>query len=255
MSLWIGTSGWSYKHWKGVFYPAGTPQRKWLEFYAGHFNSVELNNSFYHLPKDSTFDGWRTRTGEEFVFAVKASRFITHIRRLVDCREPLERFYRGARRLEGKLGVVLFQLPPSLKADTDLLAAFLDEARGAAGQAARIALEFRHKSWLAGDVYRILEKHNAALVFADWGELSPMAPVTAGFVYIRRHGPKSDYASRYSADQIERDASAAAKWLSEGLDVFAYYNNDIHGYAVANARELAVSIVGHGRRSRNDRRR
>jgi uncharacterized protein YecE (DUF72 family) len=244
MGAWIGTSGWSYGHWREVFYPGDLPQAKWLEHYAAHFDSVELNASFYHLPREATFAQWRARTPEGFTFAVKASRFITHRRRLADCAEPLERFFTAAARLEEKLAAVLFQLPPSFEKDTALLAAFLDQARRAAPAAARLAFEFRSGSWLAEDSCDVLKKHNAALVFADWGKLSPMEPVTADFVYLRRHGPKSDYASAYSAEDIRRDARAAKGWLAGGLDLFAYYNNDFGGHAVRDARSLADSIKG-----------
>ena len=243
MAAWIGTSGWVYKHWLERFYPDDVPERKWLEFYAGCFKTVELNNSFYHLPRDSTFEGWRERTPADFLFAVKASRYMTHIKRLAGGGEPVERFFSAARRLEAKLAVVLFQLPPSLKADSKLLSDFLGEVRGVAGREVRVAFEFRDASWLVPEVFRVLETRGAALAFADYGEVSPMAPVTADFVYLRRHGPHADHRYRYDKREIERDADAVKKWLGDGLDVFAYYNNDYNAYAVENAREL-IRLIG-----------
>jgi len=242
MPAWIGTSGWTYDHWRGRFYPEDLNQRRWLEFYAERFGTVELNNSFYHLPKDATFDGWRERTPAAFVFAVKASRYITHIKRMRDCRDEIERFFSAASHLKDKLAVTLFQLPPSQKRDEKLLDDFLSDVRGVAGKAARIAIEFRDESWLAPEVFAVLEKRRAAIAFADYRALSPMAPVTADFVYIRRHGPDSHYSRPYDKSAIERDARAVKKWLAEGLDVFAYYNNDYNAYAVENAQALRASL-------------
>jgi len=239
MPAYIGTCGWSYPHWKEVFYPKGVKPTEWLEYYAQFFQTVEINNTFYYLPKDVTFDNWHDRTPEGFVFSVKASRYITHIQRLVEAIDSLRKFLTASYKLEEKLGAVLFQLAPALKRNDDLLRIFLQDARDRVGRNVRMAFEFRDESWFANEVYQILDDHKACLVFSDWGSLGRMKPVTTDFVYLRRHGPGGDGRRPYSIGDVHQDGRAIKNWVSRGLDVYAYYNNDYAGNAVKNAKELA----------------
>jgi len=233
----IGTSGFSYKHWKGVLYPDDVPQRMWLEHYAAHFDTVELNSTFYHLPKAATCDGWRERTPERFLFAVKLSRFITHRKYLVECAEPLDVFLERARHLGGKLGPILVQLPPGLKADADRLDAFL----ALCPTSHRWAVEFRNRTWLADAVYEVLRRHGAALVIHDMLADHPRE-VTAGWTYLRFHGAGKRYGGCYRKDHLAAAARQIDAWLGRGLDVYAYFNNDFEGHAVGNARDLARRV-------------
>jgi uncharacterized protein YecE (DUF72 family) len=232
---WIGTSGWNYKHWRnGVFYPKDLKPEKWLDFYSRHFATVEINNSFYRLPSEEVFARWQEQAPENFTFAVKASRFLTHIKRLKEPEDPLDLFFSRAKHLKGTLGPVLFQLPPMFKADIDRLSVFLRALRGrAAFRKIRCALEIRDATWLEPPVFELLERHHVALCFADWRELHVTEPVTADFVYVRRHsGPSNgDYPKR----DLDRDVRQIRGWLQKRLDVYVYFNNDLHGHAIRNA--------------------
>lgn len=251
--VFVGTSGYSYKHWSdGVFYPAGLPQKKWLEFYSSHFNTVELNVTFYRLPAYSQFERWRQATPEGFVFSVKGSRFITHARKLKECGGPLERFFSQAGGLREKFGVTLWQLPPDMPADTDRLEEFCRKL-SENSQAAAIgqAFEFRHPTWFSAETYECLERHNFALCAAR----SPNGPVakvsTADFAYLRFHGRKNLYASSYGDSELAEFADMAIERLKQGKDVFsyskkavyAYFNNDAFGYAVKNALKMRQLIA------------
>lgn len=237
---YIGTSGYTYEHWgNGVFYPADLPQKGWLEYYARHFSSVELNVTFYRLPDRSVFRAWARRTPQRFAFVVKGSRYITHVKRLRECREPLGRFMRNAAGLGDKLRLVLWQLPPQMKADAERLAGFCALlARSAYARRLRHAFEFRHASWFDAGIYEALRAGNHALCIAHspgW----PMAQeLTADFVYLRFHGGEQLYGSEYSDDELREWAAAAAEWMRRGRDVYAYFNNDARGFAVRNARRL-----------------
>src|SRR5258706_4914532 len=180
----IGPSGWQYKDWRGRFYPRDLPQRLWLEHYAAAFATVEVNNAFYGLPERWTFEAWRDRTPDDFTIAVKASRFLTHVKRLREPREPVERLLSRAEGLGRKLGPILLQLPPSLRVDP----AALEETLAAFPRGIRVAVEPRHESWWTGEVRQILEAHNAALCWADrLGR--PLTPLwrTADWGYLRLH--------------------------------------------------------------------
>lgn len=240
----IGTSGYSYSHWwDGVFYPADVPQKKWLEFYANSFDTVELNVSFYRLPKRETFDGWRKRTPASFVFAVKGSRFITHIKKLKDCQEPLSLFFDHAGALGEKLGCVLWQLPPNLHADRDKLAGFCKLLKRAdVPKGTRQAFEFRHQSWFTEEIYQVLRENNFSLCIAHSTRWPYQEVTTADFIYLRFHGGEVLYGSNYSDKELAEWASKARRWLGEGKDIFAYFNNDAHGYAVDNAIKLRTLI-------------
>lgn len=247
-TAYIGTSGWTYKHWAdGIFYPPDVPSRAWLEFYAERFPTVELNASFYRLPQEKTFAGWKRRTPRGFLFAVKASRIITHIKRLRGARDALDLLLERAALLGAKLGPVLFQLPPSLRRDDAVLRDFLAALRAhARGRRLRAAFEFRHPSWLDDAVFEGLEKARVSLVLADYGRVAPREPATARYVYVRRHGPGSRYNRPYSRADLERDADMIEPWLREGRDVYAYFNNDVGGHAIRNARELAEILRRRG---------
>ncbi len=244
--LFIGTSGWSYKHWAGgVFYPPGLRQGEWLPYYAKHFNTVEVNATFYRLPQESTFRKWWENTPDGFAFTLKASRLITHVHKLAAPDETVGVFLERAQILGPKLRMLLFQLPPSLHFHQEHLthlAQLMDQQSIVPGL--RWALEVRHPTWLQEACYRILEEHNVALVFSDWPGCSVEGPVTADFVYLRRHGPGKLYASSYSPQFLAQEAERVRAWLQEGKQVYAYFNNDFHGYAVQNATTLRALVTG-----------
>jgi uncharacterized protein YecE (DUF72 family) len=233
--LRIGTSGWTYAHWRGVFYPRGVAQRKWLEYYATHFDTVEINATFYRLPAESTFLGWHDRTPAGFLFAVKASRIITHLKRLKDAREPVAVLLGRARRLGDRLGPVLIQTPPGLEADLPRLHGFLQVLPSDL----HYAFEFRHQSWFNEEVYTALSERAAAVVRVTSRDY-PEPPLTAPFTYARMHGDEDS--PKYSPETLSRWAANVVTWLGEGQDVFVYFNNDIHGYAIEDARALARMV-------------
>lgn len=239
-ALRIGTSGYQYDHWKGLFYPEGLPKQRWFEHYAGTFDTVELNNTFYRLPPLGVFERWRRRAPPGFCFAVKYSRFGTHRKRLRDPADTLGRFLANARGLGRALGPILVQLPPRWHVDPERLEAFFE----AADRRHRWVVEFRDPSWLCESVFRILERSGAALCIHD---LLPDHPrrVTADFTYLRFHG--SRYSGSYSSDELARAAEAVEGFLGQGWDVYAYFNNDLGGHAVRNALELEA-LLGSGSR-------
>ena len=235
----IGTSGWTYQHWKGVFYPAGVGQRRWLEYYAREFDTVEVNATFYRLPAEGTFEGWRQRVPDGFLFALKASRPITHFKKLLGAEPELEHVLSRARLLKDRLGPLLFQLPPHWPVDVERLRSFLTLLP----RQQRCAFEFRDESWLMEPVYDALRGHGAALVRVS----APRAPeaevVTADFCYLRMHGDQTMYSSKYSQRTLSEWATAISRWAAAGRDVFVYFNNDVHGYAVEDARALRELLV------------
>ena len=238
--LAIGCSGFSYDNWRGTFYPDGLPQSRWLGHYCSVFSSVELNVTFYSLPKPATFEKWRRETPDGFLFAVKGSRFITHVRRLIEPEEPLERFFGAAFGLGEKLGAVLWQFPPGFAADIGRLTRFLEILDR---YPARNTLEFRNESWLSYDIIALCQEHGTALCMADWPGFIDQLPLTAGFVYLRRHGRGGDYATRYGHEELALDARRIEGYLGGGRDVFIYFNNDARGYAPGNARELGEMLA------------
>ena len=236
----IGTAGWSYGHWHGgVFYPEDLKRGAELEFYAGRFDTVEINSSFYHLPQEKTCRGWAERTPDRFLFAVKASRFITHRKRLDDVGEPLANLLARVRALGPKLGPLLFQLSPSFRVDVPRLHAFLRSLP----RDLRATFEFRHQSWFCDEVYAALEEAGAAVTISDTPRYPCVVHTTADFVYVRLHGHERLYASNYTAEQLTEWAGHARPWLSDGRDVFVYFDNDAEGHAPRNARELR-GLVG-----------
>ena len=234
----IGTSGWYYDHWKEVFYPAGLPKSKWFEHYAQHFDTVELNNTFYHLPKEQTMRRWHKIAPKGFLYAVKANRYITHIKKLKDASEPLERFFKKVNLLKGRLGPVLYQLPPSLHKDLDRLGHFIKLL-----PKRKIAVfEFRHKSWYEDDTFEFLRKFGVAFCIHDMpGNESPRV-VTGDIIYVRFHGTTGRYAGNYPESSLED----WAKWLKDQAQkaraIYIYFNNDIHGHAIKNAKQLREQL-------------
>jgi uncharacterized protein YecE (DUF72 family) len=237
----LGTSGWQYKDWRGRFYPRDLPQKRWLEHYAGCFSTVEINNAFYRLPERDTFGAWRERAPDDFCYAVKMSRYLTHIKRLRDPEEPVQRFFGRAEALGPKLGPVLLQLPPSLRCDTGLLNAVLELMP----KGTRVAVEPRHDSWWTDGVRAILERHDAALCWAD-RRSRPITPLwtTASWGYLRLHEgrakPWPHYGRAVLRTWVQRIAQAK-------LDVtYVYFNNDPGGAAIDDARTFARAALSSG---------
>lgn len=237
--LRVGCSGFNYWDWKENFYPADLPQRKWFEYYCTVFNTVELNVTFYRLPLAKTFDKWHKETPDDFVLSLKGSRFITHIKRLVEPEKPLELFFERALRLKEKLKVVLWQFSPKFKVDIERLENFLKLLKK---YPVINTLEFRHESWITDDVIGLCEKYNTSLCMADWPGFIDDLPATSDFVYIRRHGKEGSYATCYSKAELKKDATRIRNYLKNGKDVFIYFNNDYHGYAPRNAGELRKMV-------------
>jgi uncharacterized protein YecE (DUF72 family) len=230
--IYIGTSGWIYDHWSEVFYPKDCPKTKWLEFYAKHYGTVELNASFYRLPKPQTFENWRTRTPDTFLWAVKANRYITHIKRIKDVEEPLGRFCSSVELLKEKLGPLLFQLPPNLSFDEAVLSNFCQHLKGDH----LYTLEVRHPSWAQKRVVEILKDNNIALCISDTAGRYPyIEEDTATFFYVRLHGSRKLYGSEYSEKELRTFARKIRDWSK---DTYLYFDNDYRGYAIKNAKRL-----------------
>jgi uncharacterized protein YecE (DUF72 family) len=232
MAVIVGTSGWQYRDWRGAFYPAGVPQKRWLEYYAGAFATVENNGTFYRLPPRETFVSWRDRVGDGFVMTVKASRYLTHIRRLKDPAEPVRRLLDAADGLGPRLGPVLLQLPPDLRADLDLL----DGCLRLFPARIRVAVEPRHESWWTGEVRDVLTRRGAALCWADrkGAALTPLWR-TAAWGYLRFHEGDGAPWPRYRPGTLQTWAGRLADtWMPEE-DVYVYFNNDQHAAAPRDA--------------------
>ncbi|HYX27500.1 MAG TPA: DUF72 domain-containing protein [Pyrinomonadaceae bacterium] len=230
----IGTSGWNYKHWLGRFYPEKIRPPDMLAFYLQHFNTVELNNSFYHLPSIKSFRNWRETVPQDFVFAVKASRFITHMKKLKAPKTSTRKFFTRVAKLRDKLGPVLFQLPPHWRMNVERLQLFLERMP----KNYRYAFEFREAAWFTDEIYELLKQHRAALcIYHMNGYTSPLE-VTADFVYLRFHGASSTYGGSYSDSQLDAWAKHVKNWRGAGKEVFAYFNNDPEAHAVKNAKSL-----------------
>lgn len=235
--LWIGTSGWSYKDWNGPFYPKGLPHTQWFEHYCRHFPTVEMNVTFYRMPAAATVEKWRDESPPDFIFAIKMSRLITHLHRLKEVSEPLDRFLEMADHFGRKLGVILIQLPPSLTFHADTTDEFFEMLREKDPHRP-YALECRHPTWFQDEVYERLHRQGIALCVADsGGGFPPHEALTAPFVYVRFHGPGARYASKYNDRELSAAAAKIHEWL-EQRDVYVYFNNDTQGYAVENAFKL-----------------
>jgi uncharacterized protein YecE (DUF72 family) len=234
----IGTSGWHYKHWVGTFYPPRTVGSKMLAYYTEKFDTVELNNSFYHLPKKTSLESWRDSTPTGFCFAAKGSRFLTHMKKLKDPEQGLNRFLDAIEVLEHKLGPILFQLPPNWDLDLERLATFISFLPSDH----RYAFEFRNASWSVPETYDLLTRYNIAYcVFHLAGIHSPIQ-VTADFTYVRLHGPGGKYQGSYSDTDLGEWARRIRKWRRELKTIYIYFDNDQAGYAAQNALSLKEMV-------------
>ncbi|MET7456973.1 DUF72 domain-containing protein [Streptomyces sp. NPDC005574] len=246
MTLFVGTSGWQYKDWRGAFYPAGCPTRLWLEEYARRFATVEVNNAFYRLPARETFESWRERTPPDFVVAVKASRYLTHIKRLREPREPVQRLMSRAEGLGDRLGPVLLQLPPTLRADAELL----DDCLACFPAGTRVAVEPRHETWWTPEVRGVLENRGAALCWADV-RARPATPLwrTTDWGYVRFHQGRARAWPHYGRRSLTTWAQRIAATWRAGDDVYAYFNNDPDAAAVGDAVTFARAAEASGLRT------
>lgn len=236
----IGTSGWHYDHWKGPFYPEDTPSSSFLALYAEQFRTAEINNSFYKLPSRETVQSWRETAGDAFTFAFKASRYLTHMKKLKDPAEPLDKVYESADALGDALGPILFQLPPRWKFNADRLENFLEHL----STDYRHAFEFRDESWFNAEAYGLLRQHGAAFCIYELAGRQSPRETTAEFVYIRLHGPGDKYQGRYDRRTLGGWAGAISAWIRSVGDVYCYFDNDEAGYAAINARELQDMMAG-----------
>lgn len=232
--LRIGTSGWHYDHWRGPFYPDDMASDAWLRYYAGRFDAVEVNNSFYRLPGEGTLASWRDSVPDGFRFAAKASRFITHMKKLKDPAGPVDSFLTRMRTLGDRLGPVLFQLPPRWHVDLPRLNAFLEVLPADV----RAVFEFRDASWFDDRVYEALDRHGAAFCIYDLAGTESPHVVTGGLAYVRLHGSGAAYEGDYTPRMLSGWAGACSAWRRAGHDVHVYFDNDAHGYAPKDAMAL-----------------
>ena len=238
-NIHVGTSGWHYKHWKGPFYPEDMPPRDFLAFYADRFRSTEINNSFYKQPEKRVLRGWRDLVGNDFVFAFKANRYITHMKKLKDPKEPLSNLYGVAEALGDALGPILFQLPPRWKFNEERLQNFLSEL----SDDHRHTFEFRDESWLNPRTLDLLREYGQSFCIYELGGMTSPTEITSDFVYIRLHGPGDKYQGRYDTESLRSWADAISSWERAGKDVYCYFDNDDSGYAAMNAAELAEMVT------------
>jgi uncharacterized protein YecE (DUF72 family) len=236
---YIGTSGWHYDHWKGIFYPDGLPKSKWLEFYAMHFLTVELNNSFYRLPSIEAFEKWRTSTPSGFIFTVKVSRYITHIKRLKTADEPMKKFLENTDHLYNKLGPLLYQLPPNMKSDKALLEDFLYILP----RQYRHVFEFRHSSWFTDNIFDLLRYYDAGFCVYDMPDFSCPVIATNDTGYIRFHGSRALYCGCYSGSELAVWAKRIEELGKDVSQIYIYFNNDARGYALRNAAEIKKILL------------
>lgn len=232
--IWVGTSGWQYDHWVGPVYEPGRESGARLDRYARSLNSVEINSTFYGLPSVSAVAGWRDDTPKDFLFAVKASRYITHMKKLKDPVKSTARFFAAIEPLQGKLGPILFQLPSRWRVNPERLAGFL----AALPVGHRYAFEFRDETWHRGEILALLASHNAAFCIFDLEGRQTPFEVTADFAYVRLHGPDGAYSGNYSEKALKDWAARIAAWRDSGIDCCCYFDNDEAGYAFANAIRL-----------------
>ncbi len=233
-SIHIGTSGWNYQHWSGAFYPEDLPPREWLKYYSERFHTVEVNNSFYQLPEKSTFENWSEQTPGSFSFAVKANRYITHMKKLKDPRESLSNFLGNVRMLGDKLGPILFQLPPNWNFNAERLDSFLDLLP----DDLRYTFEFRDHSWITENTYSLLEEKEAAFCIYELAGYQSPIEVTSRLIYLRLHGPGEKYQGKYDHNTLAGWAEQFVQWSDEGREIYCYFDNDQLGYAALNAMEM-----------------
>lgn len=234
----IGTSGWHYQHWIGPFYPEGTSPKDMLGFYAAHFSTVEINNSFYRLPSLAATKSWAAQAPKDFVFACKASRYTTHVKRLKDAPKSFEKFFPRLKPLGKKLGPILFQTPPHFLLDIERLKAFIK----ALPKRRRYAFEFRDPRWFTEEVREVLTKSNCAFCIFDIGGLQSPQWLTADFAYLRLHGPGRKYQGSYNDKALQQWARLIRGFLRKGADVYCYFDNDEAGYAAKDALRLRKMI-------------
>lgn len=232
----VGTSGWNYRHWRGPFYPKDLPQKQWFDCYAGTFDTVEINNTFYNHPQNTTFDAWKKQAPQGFLYAVKANRYLTHLKRLKDCQKPLQRFLRGVRRLKVHLGPILYQLPPNWRLNLERMEAFV---RLLPTDLMHV-VEFRDRDWLCAETYDVLNNYGVGLCVHDMLHRHPRR-LTGPVAYVRFHGSGEKYGGKYRTRRLRSWAS----WIRDVAgdhDVFAYFNNDQNAYAVSDATTLREMV-------------
>lgn len=238
-SIRIGCSGWAYKHWRGLFYPEGLAQTRWFAHYAAEFDTVEINNSFYHLPKPTTFEKWRSQAPPGFCYAVKANRYLTQAKKLKDCSEPLERMMGAVRHLGDRLGPMLYQLPPSMTINLERLESFL---RLLPAHVTSV-FEFRERSWYVPATYALLERYGASFCVHDMAGSITERVAVGPIVYVRFHGGEGKYWGRYSDEGLLSWTDWLISEANGGRTCWCFFNNDIHGHAIEDARTLK-SMVG-----------
>lgn len=234
----IGTSGWAYKHWGGCFYPENLKKGRLLPYYTKTFDSVEVNNTFYNLPNKAIIRNWREITPSNFLFAIKANRYITHMKNLLNPQEPVNNLIEHIQELKEKLGPILFQLPPHWKINSKRLENFLKVLPNGY----KFTFEFRNKSWYQKKVYNLLEKEGHAFCVHDHRDAPSPTKITSDFVYIRFHGPDGFYRSKYKTSTLNKWSRRIKDWDATDLDVYAYFNNDAHAYAIENAKALKTLL-------------
>jgi uncharacterized protein YecE (DUF72 family) len=241
---YIGTSGFAYDKWQGRFYPDDVYKKRLLVYYGRFFNTVEINSSFYHLPKPKTIREWQKQVPEDFQLCLKVSRYITHLKRLLESADAIRVFMSSAKHLKTRRGPLLLQLPPAMKPEygrlAEVLAGFKKAARGW-----KVAVEIRNDSWYGPELEEVLEEYGASLVVHDMpGSKCDEPNGSADFVYMRFHGPKGDYHGKYEPRKLGPHARKIRRWLKEGKDVYVFFNNDADGYAPSDALKLAKMVAG-----------
>lgn len=232
--IYIGTSGWNYDHWKGAFYQEDLPDEKLLEYYCDKFKTVEINNTFYQLPEKKILIKWKDTVPDDFVFSVKASRYITHMKNLKDPEDSLPSFLRRIDVLGDKLGPILFQLPPKWDLNIERIEKFIK----ALSSDYRYAFEFRDSNWFDDRIYEALEKRNLSFCIYEMQQKKSPQKITSNSVYIRLHGPDGKYKGKYDKEYLKKWAEKIKNWGKDGKEVYLYFNNDQSGYAPQNAMEL-----------------
>jgi uncharacterized protein YecE (DUF72 family) len=233
MTVRIGTSGWVYPHWRGIFYPQEVKQKDWFGYFSRHFDTVEINNSFYRLPTPAVFEAWHRQAPTGFIYSVKASRFLTHVKKLIDPEQPLLSFFEGAVNLKETLGPILYQLPPGWSPDIPRFRHFLEVLP----QGRSHVIEFRDVRWLTDEVFTLMERRGVSHCIHDRYGLNIPHRITAPPVYVRLHGDPAP-GGDYTDNALEDWASRIRAWHDQSLNVFLYFNNDAEGYAVKNANSL-----------------
>ncbi|MFB3925651.1 MAG: DUF72 domain-containing protein [Syntrophales bacterium] len=233
-NIHIGTSGWHYDHWRGPFYPEALSRQNYLDYYADHFHTLEINNSFYQMPQEKTLVQWRNAVPPSFIFSIKASRYITHIKKLKDGKQILGPFMKKVELLREKTGPILFQLPPQWRFNPERLSSFLN----ALSKECRYVFEFRDSSWFCKKTYDILTQHNAAFCIYNVANRTTPKEITADFTYVRLHGPKGANQGCYDIETLSAWADTFISWRNEGKEIFCYFDNDEAGYAARNAVQM-----------------